>query len=118
MLDSDISHHFHVSLMTVTLSAQGDCRFLDYGLCNLVCGYQCSGGTCCLYIDLCPEMEVLGFSEILESTRLQGAKTQKPEICLDTDDGEDGIRVINVSVNAMSTLIMQETEAISISKVR
>jgi len=38
--------------------------------------------------------------------RLQGAKTQKPEICLDTDDGEDGLCMINMSVNAMSTLIM------------
>lgn len=51
-------------------------------------------------------------------TRLRGAKTQKPEICLEADDGEDGLSMINVSVNAMSTLIMQETEAISISKVR
>lgn len=51
-------------------------------------------------------------------TRPEAAKTQKPEICLDTDDGEDWLCMINVSVNVVSTLIMQETEAISISKVR
>jgi len=118
MLDSDVSHYLCVSLMTVTLSAQGDSRFLDYGLCNEVCGYQCFGGTCCLYLDLCPEMGCQVSLKYWKSTRLQAAKTQKPEICLDTDDGEDWLCMINVSVNATSTLIMQETEAISISKDR
>jgi len=31
-------------------------------------------------------------------TRLQAAKTQKPEICLDTDDGEDWLCMVNVSI--------------------
>lgn len=67
--------------------------FLGYGLCNLVCDYPCFGGTCPLTY---AQRWRCQFSlKYWKCTRLQGAKTQKPEICTDTDVGEDGLCLLD-----------------------